>query len=135
MNKLFNTVVVAQAAYIFITGIWPLIDINSFMAVTGKKTDLWLVKTVGALLLPVASCLGMYRYLNADKRPAILLGGAIAVAFISIDFYYALTDVISDIYLVDGIIEVGFLLVWIIVAINVKRPAGSESHSISNPVC
>src|SRR5688572_30025077 len=119
MNKLFNTVVVAQAAYIFITGIWPLIDINSFMAVTGKKTDIWLVKTVGALLLPVAGCLGMYRYLNSDKRPAILLGGATAVAFIGIDLYYALTDVISDIYLVDGAVEAGFLLAWILV-INAK---------------
>jgi hypothetical protein len=135
MNKLFNTVVVAQAAYIFITGIWPLIDINSFMAVTGKKTDIWLVKTVGALLLPVASCLGMYRYFHSDKRPAIVLGGAIAIAFISIDFYYALTDVISDIYLVDGAVEIGFLLVWIIVAINVKRPAARESHGISDAAC
>ena len=32
------------------TGIWPLLDIESFQDVTGSKTDLWLVRTVGVLV-------------------------------------------------------------------------------------
>ena len=39
-----------QAAYVVLTGLWPIVHVRSFTAVTGSKTDLWLVKTVGALI-------------------------------------------------------------------------------------
>jgi hypothetical protein len=32
------------------TGLWPLVSIGTFQQVTGPKTDLWLVKTVGVLI-------------------------------------------------------------------------------------
>lgn len=106
---------IVQSVYIFLTGLWPIVDIRSFMAVTGYKTDIWLVKTVGALLLPVALTLGSYLYIPTDKRPAFVLGAGTAVAFICIDFYYALTDVISDIYMADGLAEILFLVCWLYV--------------------
>jgi hypothetical protein len=43
-----------QAVYFLITGIWPLLHIESFMKVTGPKRDLWLVKTVGVLVTAIA---------------------------------------------------------------------------------
>ncbi|HEX8038350.1 MAG TPA: hypothetical protein VF490_04345 [Chryseosolibacter sp.] len=105
-----------QATYIMVTAIWPLVDIASFMYVTGEKTDVWLVKTVGALLVPVAACLYTHLFIETDHRPALVLGSLTAVAFISIDFYYALTDVISDIYLADGILEIMFVVGWVCIA-------------------
>ncbi|VTR52312.1 Uncharacterised protein [Sphingobacterium thalpophilum] len=42
-----------QGIYYCLTGIWPVIHISSFMAVTGPKTDLWLVKMVGLLSLAI----------------------------------------------------------------------------------
>lgn len=39
-----------QGLFYLTSGIWPLIDMPSFEAVTGRKTDKWLVKTVGLLL-------------------------------------------------------------------------------------
>lgn len=111
--RFFNYLVTIQAAYILITALWPLIDIKSFMEVTGYKTDVWLVKTVGALLIPVGVCLGSYLFIHTDKRPALILGSLTAVAFACIDFYYALTDVISDIYLADGVLEIVFFLGWV----------------------
>ncbi|MBV8580277.1 MAG: hypothetical protein JOZ86_06540, partial [Candidatus Eremiobacteraeota bacterium] len=38
-----------MAAYYLATGLWPLLDMRSFELVTGRKTDRWLVKMVGAL--------------------------------------------------------------------------------------
>ncbi|MBT1699198.1 hypothetical protein KK083_20040 [Fulvivirgaceae bacterium PWU4] len=115
--KLLKYLLIVQAAYIFLTALWPIVDIRSFMAVTGYKTDIWLVKTVGALLIPVALTLVMYLYIRTDRRPAFLLGSGTAAAFICIDFYYALTDVISDIYLADGFPEIVFLVCWLYIAI------------------
>jgi hypothetical protein len=86
------------------------------MEVTGYKTDIWLVKTVGALLIPIAACLYAHLFIKTDHTPALLLGGLTAVAFICIDLYYALTDVISDIYLADALVELLFLIAWMFVA-------------------
>jgi hypothetical protein len=115
----FRTIIIAQSVYILITAVWPILDIESFMIITGYKTDIWLVKTVGALLIPVAACLSTYLFIESDTRPAFVLGMLTCISFIVIDFYYALNDVISDIYLVDGIVQIIFLLMWIL--LTVKR--------------
>lgn len=114
-----------QSLYILVTAIWPLVDIDSFMAVTGPKTDVWLVKTVGALLLLISLSMLAQLQLKADYRLLALSGGGTAIAFIVIDFYYALNDVISDIYLADGILEIGFLSGWLYILI-LRRPG--ETH-------
>lgn len=118
--NIFRWLIWLQASYILVTAIWPLIHIQSFMHVTGYKTDVWLVKTVGALLVPVSICLYSFLFINTDRRPALILGSLTSVAFISVDFYYALSDVISDIYLADGAIELLFLFIWIYVALKEK---------------
>jgi hypothetical protein len=119
--KLLKPLLIIQSSYTFLTAVWPVIDIKSFMEVTGYKTDVWLVKTVGALLIPIAISLVSYLYFSADKRPVLLLGSTTALAFICIDFYYALNDTIPDIYLLDGIIEIVFLTGWIYVIISMYR--------------
>jgi hypothetical protein len=112
--KLFRTLLWVQGGtYTLLTAIWPLVDIESFMYVTGPKADVWLVKTVGALLIPIALTLLLHLFIPVDRRFPALLGGSTAVAFVCIDFYYALTDVISDIYLADGALEILFLFAWI----------------------
>jgi hypothetical protein len=48
-----------QAAYYCLTGIWPLLHLASFEAVTGPKTDDWLVKMVGLLAAVIGATLGV----------------------------------------------------------------------------
>ena len=116
--KQFRTIIIAQSTYIMVTAVWPILDIETFMAITGRKTDLWLVKTVGALLIPVATCLSSYLFIGSDRRPALVLGTLTSISFIIIDFHYALNDIISDVYLVDGVIQLLFLLAWGLLVIN-----------------
>jgi len=42
-----------------VIGIWSLVSIGSFQKVTGPKTDVWLVKTVGVLVIGVGAALGL----------------------------------------------------------------------------
>ena len=114
-----------QSVYTFLTAVWPLVDIQSFMEVTGYKTDIWLVKTVGALLIPITLCMVMHLFIRTDPRPVIVLGGTTALAFIGIDFYYALNDVIPDIYMADGAVECIFLAGWIYIAFSMKPSAST----------
>jgi hypothetical protein len=124
--KLFNCFVWCHAIYIFVTAVWPIIHIQSFMIVTGPKTDIWLVKTVGALLIPIS--LTMVAQLNTsnEKKPLMILGAFTAIAFICIDLYYSLNDTIPDIYLADAAIEFIFLAGWIFYALKYYD---SKTHS------
>jgi hypothetical protein len=118
MPQLFRILLLVQATYYFLTALWPIVHIESFMLITGYKVDHWLVKTVGALLIPVSLTLFSYLFISTDKKPAIILGGGCAIAFSCIDFYYALSGTISSVYLLDGILELFLLLGWINVAFS-----------------
>jgi hypothetical protein len=120
-TKFFRSIIWVHATYILITAVWPLVDIDSFMLVTGPKRDVWLVKTVAALLIPVSVCLFSYLVIETDRRPAVILGSTTALAFMTIDFYYALGDVISDIYLADGAAETVFLAAWLYAGFGKER--------------
>ncbi len=50
-------VIFTQGAYYLLTGVWPLINMDSFERVTGAKTDKWLVKTVGVLVAAIGGSL------------------------------------------------------------------------------
>jgi hypothetical protein len=86
------------------------------MAVTGFKTDQWLVKTVGALLIPIAVTLISYLFIKTNPAPAFVLGSLTSIAFIWVDFYFSGKNIIPDIYQLDGWIELCFLLTWIYLA-------------------
>ena len=110
--KFFRILLSVQCIYTFITAVWSLVDIESFMFVTGYKTDIWLVKTVGAILVSMSLCMAIHLFIRTDHLPVIVLCIFSAIAFISIDFYYALNDTISDIYLADGFVQILFLSGW-----------------------
>ena len=46
-----------QGVYWAPFGLWPLVDMRSFEAVTGRKRDRWLVNTVGLLLASLSQLL------------------------------------------------------------------------------
>jgi hypothetical protein len=106
----------AQGLYYLITGVWPIADIRSFQAVTGPKTDLWLVKTVGVLVAVIGGTLA----LGAARRRAgaevgVLAAGS-AVGLAGVDTVYATKRRISKIYLLDAVIEALLFVSWIVAA-------------------
>jgi len=111
-RKLYIILIVAHASYILVTALWPLFDIESFMQVTGPKTDIWLVKTVAVLLIPIAICLLSALFLETHPLPVILVGMTCAAGLAVIDFYYTSNETISRIYAWDGILELIFLAGW-----------------------
>ena len=101
-----------QGAYYALTALWALGDIGSFQAVTGPKTDLWLVRTVAVLILVV----GVVLLSMSRRRPfppdGRLLGAGAAAALGAVDVVYAATAVISRIYLLDAAVEAALIAGW-----------------------
>jgi hypothetical protein len=112
---------IIQGIYFLLTALWGLADIESFMDVTGPKTDVWLVKTVSVLILAVAICLLSYLRFGSNLWPAAILGIISAAGLGCIDFYYSLNGVISKVYMIDGFMELLFVIAWIIVMLKMKR--------------
>lgn len=107
-----------EGIFYLLTGLWPLLHLGSYQRVTGFKTDLWMVVTVGALLaLYGLSFLMESRNLIISKA-IMALGIAAPLILLWIDVYYVYSGVISPIYIVDALIENLLVLSWLIIIIS-----------------
>ena len=105
---------VLQGVYYVVTGVWPLVHIRSFEAVSGPKADRWLVKTVGVLVSVVGTVL-----LRAERRGRVtpeigLLGVGSGVWLAATDIVYVAKRRISVVYLLDAAAEVGLVAAWLV---------------------
>jgi hypothetical protein len=99
-----------QGGYYLLTGLWPLVHMDSFERVSGRKTDRWLVRTVGALAVAIGSGLlqaGRRGYLPRELRTVSQLAAA---GFIAIEVPTAVRGRISLVYLADAALELGFMV-------------------------
>ena len=110
--KAVSYILLVQGIYWLVTGVWGLVDIESFMKVTGPKTDVWLVKTVSVLIVVISLSLLSSVRGRGDKMPVILLAITSCIGLAGIDFYYALNNVISKVYLLDGVAQVVLIITW-----------------------
>jgi hypothetical protein len=102
-----KNILVVQGGYYFITGLWPLLHLPSFVAVTGPKDDYWLVKLVA--LLSTSAAITMLSTRN-EQSTSLTLNLTFAFSFLLIDVFYVLNGTISKIYLGDAFVELGFIL-------------------------
>jgi hypothetical protein len=103
-----------QGAYFALTGLWAILDIDSFQRVTGPKTDLWLVKAVGMLVLVIGLVLIVAARPRALSSELVLLGGGSALGLAVIDIVYVAAGTIAPIYLFDAAAELVFVGLWIL---------------------
>jgi hypothetical protein len=103
----------AQAAYYGLTGLWPLVGIRSFEALTGPKASPWLAKTVGSLVGVIAGALALATREDRLRPDTILLSMGSAAALGAIDVRYALAGRISKVYLLDAAAQAAVLVAWL----------------------
>jgi hypothetical protein len=104
---------IAHALYFGIGGIWAVLGRRSFAAITGPKTDYWLVRTVGGLLVAVGSAIGLA---GARERltPEIRgLAVATSTVLIAIDLVFTVTGRIRRVYLLDALANAILIAGWL----------------------
>jgi hypothetical protein len=103
-----------QGAYFIMTGLWPILHLPSFEAVTGPKMDGWLVKTLGGLITAVGTALLVAEVEGSSSRKALRgLGIGSAVALGLADGVYACKGRISRVYLLDLLAEAAIVAAWL----------------------
>ena len=107
-----RAVAATQGTFNVLTGLWPMVHMNSFEAVTGPKKDEWLVRTVSGLLVTIG--LEQLRMALSDEGVATArrIGVGTAATLAGIDVVYASRSRISKVYLLDAVIEVAILAAW-----------------------
>ena len=103
----------AQGVFYLLTGLWAIVHLPSFEAVTGPKTDDWLVKTVGVLVTVIGGVLVLAARRQRVTAEIALLAAGSALGLAGIDLVDALSGVISPIYLLDAAVEIVIALLWV----------------------
>ena len=110
-----------QGLYYLGTGLWALVSIRSFEAVTGPKVDRWLVKTVGVLVSVIGAALMLAGWRRRVAPESAILAAGSAAGLGAIDTVYATKGRIAKIYLLDAVVEVALVAGWVLAAR--RRPA------------
>ena len=105
-------VALAQAAYYGVTGVWPLVSRRSFEAVTGRKTDWWLVQTFSLTLLPIGAALGMAAARDEVTPELELLGAGAAGVLAGTDVAIAARRLGRPTYLIDALASGALVAAW-----------------------
>jgi hypothetical protein len=103
----------AQGLYYVASGLWPLAHMRSFLRVTGPKTDLWLVKTVGLLIAVIGASLLASRARGAAEPETVVLAAGSAFALAGVDVAFSASGTISRIYLLDAAAEAALVGLWV----------------------
>ena len=109
-------VAAAQSALFLTTGLWPIVHLKSFEAVTGPKREGWLVKSVGLLIASVGAGLALAAARRRVADETALVGALSSAALVGIDLRYATTGRISPAYFVDALLHASCVAGWLAVA-------------------
>lgn len=120
-NRFLHILLWTQGLYTLLTAAWAIIDIDSFMKLTGPKTDIWLVKTVAAVLVSIGLFFLTCIFVRSSVVPMAVLAITSSLGLICIDFYYSSKKIISSIYQADGILQIIFVICWIFVLTNSRH--------------
>ena len=109
MPDLLRRTLLVQGGYYVATGVSPFVSRRLFEAVTGPKTEWWLVQTVGGLVTAVGGGLvsGALRDRPTEELVGIAAGSAATLA--AIDVVHVARGRIAPTYLADAVVEVGLL--------------------------
>jgi len=121
-----RTALTVQGGYYVVTGTAPFVSRRAFEAVTGPKTEWWLVQTVGAVVTAVGAAL-----LSGARSGRITpelrgLGAGCAAALAAIDTVYVARRRIAPTYLLDAAAQIAALTA---LAARARRRPGGRARS------
>lgn len=133
-EPLASGLAVTQGIFYIATGLWPIVHLRSFEAVTGPKLEGWLVKTVGALIAVVGGTL-LAAGLRRRVHPELLsLAAGSAASLAAVDLVYS-PQRISPVYLLDAVVEGALVTGWGVAAARLwkHRPIQPPPPQYTSP--
>lgn len=116
ISKLPLLAAAAHGFFFLVTGLWPIVSLATFEAVSGPKTDHWLVITVGWLIAVMGAALLLSAVRRRVGLEMFVLGIGAALALAGVDVVFVFKGTIPPIYLLDAVAEALFITLWFFAA-------------------
>jgi hypothetical protein len=118
-----------QGLYFLATGVWPLVSVETFQMVTGKKSDHliaeqpteadhWMLFTISVLIISIAVVILAAAWRRRASVDTVLLGITSAGSLTIIDVVYVVRGTIRPIYLADAAAELLIIAGWVFVLLT-----------------
>ena len=102
----------AQGLFNVVGGAWPIVWLRSFEWIFGRKRDVYLQKTSGAFFLASGIALLSTEPTAEGVAAARRIGMGAAAVYLAIDLIYVPKRAIPATYLLDAVMEAGWLRAW-----------------------
>ena len=100
-----------HGTYYVLAGLWPVIHLRSFAAVTGPKPEGWLVKAMGLLITAIGLTL-LTGARTKERATTTMLGSTAALALGGVSLRYAAQRRISPVYFLDAGVHLVLASAW-----------------------
>jgi hypothetical protein len=111
----------AQGFFCLVIGIWPVVDFQSFQALTGQKPEHWLLTLSGLLLAGI----GISMIISAIRRDiafeVFAIGLVTALSLAGTDVIFVIERSIPAVYLLDAVAESLFVTLWVFAIRDLRR--------------
>ena len=121
MRSGHGLIAAAQSACFVVTGLAPFVSRPAFERVTGRRQDGWLVQTTGALIAVVGAGLGLAAARNRVTPEVRMIAVGSAAALTAVEVLHTARRRIRPLYLLDAVVEAGFLAAWSLNAARKRR--------------
>ncbi len=101
-----------HGTYCVVGGLWPLLHMASFEAVTGPKEDDWLVRSVAGILFVVGAVLLREGFRGRVSTGVRTMAGGVAAVLGIVAVVSSLAGFISWLYFIDGLFHLAFSVAW-----------------------
>jgi hypothetical protein len=108
-----------HALFYLVSGVWPILHMRSFEAVSGRKTDRWLVKTVSSLIVVTGGVIGSAGTKNRITPEVVGLAIGSSASLATIDVVYVFRGRISKVYLLDALAQALLIVGWVVKSMSV----------------
>jgi hypothetical protein len=98
-----TTMIRLHGSYYLLTGLWPLLHLRSFEAVTGPKADRFVLRAASALFTVIGGF--MVVEARSDPRATARLGALTAAATATVSLRH--WPAIRAVYVVDAVVQFG----------------------------
>jgi hypothetical protein len=113
LRSLVSRTWLPHSLYFLIGGVWAVIGRRSFEAISGTKSDYWLVRTVGGMLAVVGAVIGLAGWRERLTPEIRFLAIGSSVVLTAIDIVYTSRRRISRVYLLDALANVTLIGSWV----------------------
>lgn len=116
----------AHGLFFLVTGLWPIVRLDTFESITGPKKDHALVITEGWLLAVIGTVLLVAAVRRRVGLEMFVLGIGTGLALLILDVVFVIKGAIPFVYLLDAVAEMLLLALWIFAAKSLRARAATK---------